>query len=337
MMELKNTIMSLCDASLDNAAEIAGNMLSEYTQVSRSKLGNIFGMIPGNTNYTILLDAHIDEIHFVVTAIDENGFVKVSKCGGVDIRVLSGSEVTVWGAEPLYGVFCALPPHLKKDKDGLAAPLDELAIDIGFDQKKAKARVKPGDRVTFRQSPKALLGDTITGKSLDDRTGVAALLSVADRIRNSGQPPFCNIAFQFSEYEEIGGMGAKTGSFSLAPDEAIAVDVSFGDNIGVADENCKPLGKGPLIGISPVLSPDITNRLCTIAEKNNITFQTEVMPGRTFTNADNILTSLAGIPCGLVSIPLRSMHTAVELISLCDVEATAELIYQYIVGGGISK
>ncbi len=330
-MDIKNFLPELCRKSGGEAFEAVKSALSEFAEVKDSPLGNIYGIMKGKSDYSILLDAHIDEVHFIVTSIDKDGFLHVDKFGGPDIRPLSGAEVTVLGANALYGVVCKFETDDKK-----APAVDKLKIDIGFNGKEAEKRVKPGDRVVFNQAPKTLLNGCITAKSLDDRAGVAALLLAAQKLKAAGELPV-TVQFLFSQFEEIGGIGAQTGSFALCPDEALAVDVGFGDNVGVEADKCQKLGKGPQIGFSPILSSKITKKLCGIAKEKNIDYMSDVCGGRTYTNADNIFSTLSGVPCGLISIPLRSMHTPVETVSFSDIETTADLIFDYVYSGGIMR
>lgn len=327
-MDFKETLSALCAASNEYASELAGTALSEFARVKRSPLGNVYGEIKGKSDYSILLDAHLDEVHFIVTSIDQDGFLHIDKVGGPDLRPLSGAEVTVFAAKPLYGIVCKY-----ELEDGKAPDVDKIKIDIGFSGPEAQKRVKPGDRVTFLQPSEFCLNNKITAKSLDDRAGVACLLLVAQKLKNAGEIP-CNVQLLFSQFEEIGGMGALTGTNLLNPDEAIAVDVGFGDNMGVEEDKCQKLGQGPQIGFSPVLSSKITEKLCSIADKKGVSYMRDVCGGRTYTNADNIFSALCGIPCGLVSIPLRSMHTPVETVDFSDIEMTADLIFDYIMSGG---
>lgn len=330
-MDIKNFLPELCLKSGSEAFETAKSALSEFAEVKDSPLSNIYGVMKGSSDYSILLDAHIDEVHFIVTSIDKDGFLLVDKFGGPDIRPLSGAEVTVLGASALYGIVCKYDITDKK-----APAVDKLKIDIGFDEKEAKKRVKPGDRVVFNQVPKMLLNSCITAKSLDDRAGVASLLLAAQKLKAAGKLPV-TVQFLFSQFEEIGGMGAQTGSFALCPDEALAVDVGFGDNVGVDADKCQKLGKGPQIGFSPILSSKITKKLCDIAKNKGIDYMSDVCGGRTYTNADSIFSTLSGVPCGLISIPLRSMHTPVETVSFSDIESTADLIFDYVYSGGIMR
>ena len=138
----------------------------------------------------------------------------------------------------------------------------------------------------------------------------------------------------FSDSEELGLRDARTAVFGIEADEAVSIDVSFGDAPDVPAEKCGKLGEGVMIGISPVLSRNVTRTLEDIAEKENSPFQREVMGSTTGTNADVISVSKDGINCGLVSIPLRNMHTDCEVIDLRDIEATVTLLENYILKGG---
>ncbi|MEG1886911.1 MAG: M42 family peptidase, partial [Oscillospiraceae bacterium] len=148
-----------------------------------------------------------------------------------------------------------------------------------------------------------------------------------------GTPP-CNVAFLLSDQEELGCRGAKTASFSIEPQEAIVVDVSFGDTPDIPSYKTGKLGDGAMIGISPILSPKISNRLKNLGQSLEIPFQPEVMGGATSTNADVISISKDGIPCGLISIPLRNMHTPAEVISIEDVKSVAKLLAAYVLSYG---
>lgn len=316
------------------AADKAAAILSGFAEVRRDKMGGVVATIAGDSRYTILLDAHIDEIAFTVIAIDEKGFLKIDKVGGVDIRVLPGAEVTVWGQRPLYGVFCSTPPHLNKDTKNEARPIEEAAIDIGYTHDQASALVSLGDRVTFCQSTADLLNDRITGKALDDRAGVAALCQVAKKIAQSGKKPPCTVIIQLSEQEEVGGRGAIIDAFAQRPDEAVAVDVSFGQAPGVPKHKSGRLGGGLMLGVAASLSSVVTARLEELAHRMGLSCPKEIMGGKTGTNADYIAISRAGIPCGLLSIPLRNMHTPVEVVERGDVRDVADLLYEYVMTGG---
>lgn len=172
---MKELLLQLCapagvSGAEKPAAQEAAEALSAFAQVHTDASGNVIGEIAGHGPH-ILLDAHIDQVGMVVTGVDAEGFLRIDKCGGIDIRTLAGHEVTVWGREPLYGVVCSTPPHLSKQEDQSITDITEMAIDIGLSAEAAREKVHPGDRVTLRRSPKKLLGGQISSPSLDDRAG----------------------------------------------------------------------------------------------------------------------------------------------------------------------
>jgi endoglucanase len=315
------------------ASEVAKEELSKYMPVSVDALGNVTGKIEGSGVH-ILLDAHIDQIGMIVTSIDDHGFLKVNKCGGMDIRVLAAHEVTVWGKKPLLGIVTSTPPHLANKNDGgKAKDFDEIAIDVGLSKDKATELICPGDRITLNGAQQRLLENRICSPALDDRAGVASILRCLELLKNKKHN--CQVSVMFSVQEETGGSGAHTGGYSAAADESIAVDVSFAYAPDVAREKCGEMGKGTMLGFSPILDHGMCLTLEKIAKAKNIPLQYEVMGGRTGTNADEIQLSRSGTKTALLSIPLKNMHTSVEIIDLQDVESTARLMAEYISERGL--
>ena len=198
---------------------------------------------------------------------------------------------------------------------------------------KAKDLVSLGDYITFSAEPAELSGGLVTGRSFDDRAGVACLLKTAELLSGKALP--CRVVLLFSDAEELGMRGAAAASFGIRPDEVIAVDVTFGDGIGISAEECGKLGGGPMIGFSPVLDSGVSKKLCKVAAENGIDYAPEVMGGKTGTNADVLSTAESGAKTCTVSIPLRNMHTEVETVSLADIESSAELLAKYILSGGL--
>lgn len=308
----------------DDIHSTLSGILEQYGDVRTDSMKNLFCTFGSGKHF--LLDAHMDEIGLVVTSVTDEGFLKFASSGGVDRRFLPASEVTVLGKENLRGVICAVPPHLRTDKDKKVNDISELAADIGYGREDVLKLVSPGDRIIFTHRFDALCGSMITSNCLDDRCGVAAFILTLERLKKLP----VKITVMISSQEEVGTRGAKAGAFSVDADEAICVDVSFGYSPQCSKDECGLLSKGPMIGFSPVLDRDISNLLVKCAESNNIEYQKEIMNGRTGTNADVITVSKSGIKCGLISIPLRYMHTPSEVIDIKDVEATADLITAYI-------
>lgn len=335
--EVREILKCLCTAkgtsgSEDDASAAAARLLEKYMPVRRNALGSVCGSVGSGKNH-ILLDAHIDQIGLIVTAVDEDGFLKVAKCGGVDIRVLAASEVTVHGKKDIRGVITSTPPHLSSASDkAKAKSLEETAIDIGMSHEEALKIVSPGDRVTFDGGFHTLVGSRVSSASIDDRAGVAAILRCLELLGDRDYP--CKLSVLFSVQEETGGSGAATGAFELRPTRAIAVDVSFASAPDVSSEKYASMGKGTMIGYSPVLDRKMSVKLTEIAKRENIDFQSEVMGGRTSTNCDDIQLAGGGVKTALLSIPIRNMHTAVEVCDLADIESTARLMAEYIIAEG---
>lgn len=329
---MKELLFRLCAAAGASgaeraAAQAAAEALSAFAQVHEDASGNVIGEIEGDGPH-ILLDAHIDQIGMVVTGVDPEGFLRVDKCGGIDLRILAGHEVTVWGTEPLYGVVCSTPPHLTKPDDRSIKEITDMAVDIGLPAEAAREKVHPGDRITLRREPRELLGGLISSPALDDRAGVAAILRCLELLQGQGHSHRLTVVF--STQEEVSGGSAGCASFAAGAAEGIAVDVSFAMTPDAPRHKCAELGKGTMIGIAPTLSHAMSGQLESIARREGIAYQLEVMSGKTGTNADEIAAAGAGVRMGVLSIPLRYMHMGIEVIDPQDVESTARLPAAYI-------
>lgn len=307
-------------------------ILSNYGNVTVDKMNNVVCEIEGEGRH-FLLDAHIDQIGFVVTAIDSKGFLKVAKCGGVDKRALLSHEVTIWGNEKINGIISCQPPHLlTPDSYKKSVDFNDISIDIGMDKEQAEKIVSVGDRVTLKYSQNQLLKNNFSASFLDNRSGVVSILLALEAIKKFETTP--HITVVFSVQEEVGTRGAGVATFDIQADEAIVIDVSFAMTPDSKALECGELAKGPMIGVSPSLSKDIYSKLKNIAESENIPYQLEVMSESTGTNADVISICGAGKKTGLVSIPLRYMHTPVETVNIEDVENVSKLIAAYITNEG---
>lgn len=334
-MDIKERLFSLCEADgaghIYEASDLAFNMLSEYCKTEKTDNLTVIGFLEGDSDYTLMLDAHIDQISMVVTNIDDNGFLTVNKAGGFDLRMLPSRRVTVHGKEKIPAVFCSTPPHLGSG-DTEFSDISAIKLDTCLGEK-AKEIVSIGDIVTFSTKPRELCGSRVTGKSFDDRAAVACLIEVAKRLKNEKLP--FNVAFVLSDAEELGMRGVRPAAFKVNPNEALAIDVSFGDGIGISEEECGKLGGGGMIGFAPCLDSKVSKKLLSVAEQNNIPCQTEVMGRSTGTNADMIAINREGVRTCTLSIPLRNMHTDVEILDFNDLESVCQLICEYILSGGV--
>lgn len=333
-MDLKNVLSQLVSKngiSGDEfkASEIACSILNNYLESHVDSFGNVCGVQRNvdENKKTILLDAHIDEIGMIVTYITDDGFLKVSNCGGIDNRVLLAQEVNILCKNKnIKGLICSTPPHLEADNTKVP-DIEDIFVDIGMSKESAEKIVSLGDRVVINNYLINLQNDYVTSHALDDRSGVAAILYALELLK--GKNPKYNICVLFSSQEETGERGAKIGAYKLDPDLAIAVDVSFALTPGEKVENCGETQKGPMIGIAPSLSREMSEALVKTAESADIPYQIEVMNGKTGTNADQISVSHSGVKTCILSIPLKYMHTPVEAISVSDVENTAKLLAKF--------
>ena len=334
-MELQSIIFDLCAAhgvsgSEASAMLVAERYLKPFAELTTDHNGNLYATL-GNPNAekTILLDAHLDRIGFIVTDIDDKGFVKVDNLGGIDVRTLQDSVLV--SENGLRGTVCCLPPHLTDGSEDKATPLLKTWVDFGLSHSEITRQLHIGDSLTFYAKPTALLGDKITAPALDDRCGVAALIRAAELIDTTQY----KVVILLSSQEETYGTGAKTGAYTVNADEAIAVDVSFASQPDVSGQYGKiELGKGPMICLSSVMDKAMSKHLIALAKEHDIPYQLEPIAATTGTNGDHIAVTRGGVKTALVSIPQRYMHTPVEVISLADVENTARLIAAYVNGGG---
>lgn len=334
MEQLKELLFRLCAApgisgAEEQAVQAAEQELKQYGTISYDTLGNLVCHI-GNPDSSrrILLDAHIDQIGMLVTSVDEKGFLRISPCGGVDRRALPGTSVTVFGKESLRGVVCCMPPHLSDGGEDKVVPVDKMSVDVGLSKEEAEQLVSPGDKILWDAVPRSLLGNCVTASGLDNRAGVCVLIRCVQLL--SEQPLDCSLTILLSTREEVGGQGAQTGAFAHDPQEAIVVDVSFAGQPGVPEQKSGKMQGGAMIGVAPTLDQSITNTLVRLAKEKDIPFQYEVMGGKTGTNSDSIGSVRSGIRCGMLSIPLRYMHTPVEVVDMEDVENTARLLAAYV-------
>ena len=300
------------------------------SSVKTDNMGNILAVIPSKKPNAkrILLDAHFDEVALVVTGYEKNGFVRFASPFGYDIRTLSSKEVVIHGKSRINGVITSIPPHLLKEDSNKYPKEDELFIDTGYSSELLETVIPKGTAITSRAHLTQLNGDFYSLRALDNKLGVTAVLAVLDRISKTKLD--CEVAVSFSVQEEAGLRGAGPAAFNINPDVCIVLDVSHAYTPGAKKEKCGECGKGPMIGISPVLSKSISDKLIITAKKSEIPYQLEVMGGSTGTNANIISKVKFGIPTGLVSIPIKYMHTPAEVFKYSDLTTTVNFICEFL-------
>lgn len=318
------------------AAVVRERMAGVADRVETDVMGSVHAQLLGRgEGPSLMLAAHMDEIGLMVVNVSDDGFLSVAAVGGVDAAILPGLRVDVHasGADaPLRGVVGRKPIHLisagERDK---VTPISDLVIDLGLPAKKVKRLVKVGDVITFGVGFERFGKHMGVSRAFDDKCGVWVITRVLEELAAAG-----GVAGTFTAactvQEEIGTRGAITSAFGVAPDVAVAFDVTHAtDYPGIShakfgDIKC---GGGPVIGRGPNVNPHVYERLVAAAKAAGIPYQVEALPSHSGTDAWPIQVSRAGIPTGLVSVPLRYMHTPTEVICLDDLDATVELFVQF--------
>jgi len=312
--------------------EIVREQFGRYADETRvDTLGNVIALKRGEgpePRPTVMLAGHMDEIGLMVKQI-EKGFLHITTVGGFDPRVLLGQQVIVHGRQELPGVIVSVPPHFTDPAEReKTLPLDKLFIDVGLPPEQVGALVRVGDLITIHSDYLELSGGWAAGKAMDDRTAVAAICICLEGLtRIKHQWDVCAVA---TVQEEVGHFGAITSAYDLRPTVGIAIDVTFGHQPGLPESETVKMGKGPSIAFGPNIHPQVFNSLVTAAKAMELPHQIEPVPGRTGTDAWDIQVSRSGVPTGLLGIPLRYMHTAVETVVLQDVERTGRLLAGFI-------
>ena len=313
------------------AAAVAAEQLGLYCDVTIDRNHNVLGALRAGAKESdvhVLLDAHLDEIGMIVTAIGDDGFVQAGCIGGVQARSLPGSEVVIHGREEVYGVFGAMPPHLQKADEAKSVDPDACYIDTGYPAEALKERIRLGDSISFIGKPALLLHGRLMSKAMDDRACCAILVRVAERL--TAEPPRCRVSICCNTKEEIGGQGARCAAFALRPTHAIAIDVTYADETEKPKAAGCPLGSGAAVGIAANLSRPMFKSLLRVAEQHDIAHTIEVMTGATHTDADALCVSREGVPSAVVSLPLRYMHTPNEICDPADLDSIVELLVRYV-------
>ena len=259
-----------------------------------------------------------------MTGITDDGFIRVQKVGGVDMRTVEGMELTLHGERDIYGVVCTVPPHLS-DGENKVSTDGTAVVDIGMNKEDAEKVISIGDRASFKSSFSVLNENRVSSPYVDDRGGIAVLLKALEYTKTENE-----ITLVCSAQEETGGTGATCASFNVQADLSVSVDVSFATTPDSKESECGKMNGGAMIGYAPILDRAYTEMLVAIAKEKEIPYQKEIMNGRTGTNADHITISKGGIPSVLVSLPLRYMHTPVETVDVRDIESCAKLIAEFL-------
>ncbi len=276
----------------------------------------------------IMLAAHMDEIGMIVTGIVD-GFIKFRRISGIDNRLMPAQAVIVHGREALPGVVAAKPPHLLTPAARSKYPtFDDMLIDVGLSPERVAQLVQVGDVITIDAPFIELLGTKVAGKAFDDRACVAAVTVCLNELRTLNHA--WDVYAAATVQEETGLFGAKTAAYKIAPDAAIALDVTFAQQPGVdADSSCE-MGGGPGIGFGANFHLKLSDRIRDTAKRHEIKLQEDIIPANSGTDAWAIQVALQGIPTALLEVPIRNMHAPVETLDLRDIERCGRLMAHFI-------
>lgn len=298
--------------------------------------GNLIMAINPDAEFRIMLAGHCDQIGMIVSHIDEAGFVYVQTVGGWDPQQLIGQRVTIWSSKgPVPGVISRKPIHLLDDAERkTVVKLQDLWIDLGTSSAdETRQLIRIGDSVTVEMRVTELQNQLVTAAALDNRTGVWVVVEALRRAKMAGAK--VGVYTVSTVAEEIGLRGAKTSSERVKPTVGIAVDVTHGTDCPTIDKRQQgevALGKGPVITRGPNMNTEVVSRLIKVADDSAISYQLAAL-GRAAPNDSNALQiSGTGVAAGLVAIPNRYMHSAVEVCSLRDLESAAQLLGQFCAG-----
>ncbi len=335
-MDYQKTLAEFCAASAPSGYEFAAAQLAEgylrtrVDEVAVHPLGSVVAIRRcGKENAkSILLDAHLDEIGFMITGIEE-GFLRFTTIGGVDPRMLPDREMMVMTDPPIYGVVACLPPHIQSSEDyNKSISIKDLFLDVGMCQEEAEQKIPIGTPATYRGSCTPLGEQFLCGKAMDDRSCFAILLETLELLQ--GEILDVDVMILGSTQEETSSLGAITAMYGLQPTCCIAVDVTHGATPDGQKHLTYEMGGGPVIGVGPNCTKWMTNRLFEKAKELEMKVQTEVISGFSGTNGWGMQVSREGVPTALLSLPLRYMHTPVEVAHRGDLSNCAKLLAQCI-------
>lgn len=315
-------------------APIAAILRQEWAELvddfESDRLGSLIGIKRathgGGRVGKIMLAAHMDEIGMMVRQI-EDGFIYLHSVNGIDSRVMMAQPVVVHGKRALPGVVATMPPHMLTAAERKKYPaLDALVVDVGLPADEVAALVRIGDLVTVDAPMIELKGRKAAAKAMDDRACVAAITVCLQALRKMRHG--WDVYAAATAQEEVGLRGATTAANAIDPDCAIALDVGFAEQPGVAPGG--KMGGGPQLGIGANFHPKMVARLQEVAAYYDIKWQADIMPGRSGTDAWAIQVARGGVPTALLSLPLRNMHSPVETLDLKDIERCGRWLAHFI-------
>jgi tetrahedral aminopeptidase len=331
---IKDFLFEVCSNQFVSGHEHTnGNILKKYFQpytdsFDEDKIGSYIFKSTGTSSTKIMLAAHSDEIGLMITSILDNGFLRFTSVGGINAASLVAQDIIIYGKESVFGVIGIKPPHLTPEEEReKPLKIKDLFIDTGLSKKELEKKISIGDIAVIKRQPLTLQNSIISSRQLDDKAGVAVMLVVASELKKISHKS--NIYYTATAQEETGCRGSATSSYKINPDIGIVLDVGFGLTPDMPPETAS-LGKGPAVAIGGRFNPKLTKKFIEVCKQYNYEFQYEASPSSSGTDTESLQINKEGIPCILLSIPLRYMHTSVETIDLKDIETTGKAIARFI-------
>jgi len=321
--------------SEEEAVNLWKEEVKEFAQKVETDIhGNGIAVLNEGKTPRVMLAAHIDEIGYMVKYIDKEGYISFSTVGGVDPQLIPGHRVRIKTRKgEISGVIGKKAIHLLEEEERKKIPkVEDLWVDIGVkDEEEAKAKVEIGDVIVVDAAFDSLNSDKVVGRGFDDKAGVFVITEVLKLLSNEALN--ASLYTVATVQEEIGLRGAKTSAYGISPDIGLAVDATFATDhpqINKKRDGDIKIGSGPVIAKGPNIDSKVFELLLTAAKEEEIPYQIEAISRGTGTDANVIQLTRSGVATGLVSIPLRYMHTPVEVISLEDLENTVKLLKAFI-------
>lgn len=341
MNSVKHIFKNLCKLPTpsgfeDSIRSYLISLVKDFTdEYIEDAIGNLictkYGKDP-KTNRTIMLVAHMDEIGMMVTYIEESGYIRFTRIGGVDLMLLKGRNVKIiHGDTEVFGVIGTTPIHMKRNGNNRDLEESDLWIDIGIsDKDEVEKLISIGDCIVIDAPLVELPNQLISSRACDNKAGVVSLIRMLDLIKDDVVGN--NIVVVFSAQEEVGLRGAKTATYSASPDVCIAVDVAHATDYPTVNKSKYGdvrIGKGPVIPVGSDLTPCMQKELKNISQNLGLDYQLLALSGCSGTDINAVQVTKAGCATGLISIPCRYMHSPVEIVSLSDIESVAQILAEF--------
>jgi putative aminopeptidase FrvX len=341
--DAKEFLFTLLNTPSPTGFEVQGqkvwmNYVRQFSDsVENDAYGSAWATLQGTGSSTrIMIEAHADEIGFMVHHVNDDGFVYLNRIGGIDRTMARGKRLIIMGdAGPVLGVVGNTAIHLR-DKDFDKAPeIHELFVDLGArsSEEVAKRGIRVGHPAVYTDAAEELTPGRVVGRAIDNRIGSFILSQVLENLAKPDERPAATVQMVNAVHEEIGGAGAKMISYRLEPDVAIVLDVTHATDSPGIDKNKHgnvKLGRGPSLTHGTANHPLVVERLISLAKEFNLPIQHESSSRSTGTDTDSVYPSRSGVPSALISIPLRYMHSTIEMVDFTDVEHCITLLTHFV-------